>query len=231
MTIVWPILGGVLLAGIFQFIYGHADRWGWLAGQRQCLGDWWEAELRGCASGTVPTPVEPINSYSNLAYYAAGITVFVVVGTASSAVFAAAMTFLCIGSAMYHGLKTHKTAALDHAGMYGVFAALTIHTMAPEEAVWIPMAVGSGLAAWIFRYQFKAHLHSMMGLFLALTAVGAFYRGSVLLAGIAIGCFVLGFLIWNLGRRRIFGGRWAHGLWHLLTAAAMALMFMSMIPA
>lgn len=230
MTIVWPTLGGLFMAILLQFIYANADRWGWLAGQRQCMGEWWEAELRGCASGTVPTPVEPINSFSNLAYYAAGITVFMLVGTASSAVFAAAMTFLCIGSALYHGLKTIKTAALDHAGMYGVFAALTIHTMAPGEAVWIPMAVGAGLAAWVFRYQFKANLHSMMGLFLALTAVGAFYRGSILVAGISIACFAVAFLIWTLGRRRIFGGRWGHGLWHVLTATAIALMFMSMIP-
>ena len=115
MIAIWPIIGGIGLAGLLYFIYSNAAGWGWLAGQDQCMGNWWEAELRGCAAGNVPTPVEPINSYSNLAYYAGGITVFTLEGTASAAVFAAAMTFLCIGSALYHGFKTIKTAALDHA--------------------------------------------------------------------------------------------------------------------
>ncbi len=39
-----------------------------------CRGGWNEAELRGCQHGygTTGMPVEPVNTYSNLAYLAAG---------------------------------------------------------------------------------------------------------------------------------------------------------------
>ena len=225
MAIVGGVAGGLVLTAAFALIFRNAAGWGWLIDQRQCLGGWWEAEIEGCRTGSAGTPVEPVNTYSNLAYYAAGYTVFVLEGTMSSVVFALAMTFLCIGSAMYHGLKTIKAAALDHAGMYAVFTALAIHAMAPVPAAWIPMAVGSAAIAWFFRYRFEMNLHAVMGLLLGLTAIGAFFRGSTLLAGISMATFLTAFAIWTLGKRRIAGGRWGHGLWHLLTAAAIALMY------
>ena len=38
--------------------------------------------------------------------------------------------------------------------------------------------------------------------------------------------FALAFIFWNLDKKRVFPiKRWGHGLWHLLTGAAIALLF------
>lgn len=198
---------------------------------KPCRGDWWEAELRGCRNWTRHLPVEPVNTYSNLAYLAAGWIVFRHVGTLPAALFAFVMAYLCVGSALYHGVKTIWGAALDHSGMYAVFAALALYAMAPLNP-WIalPMLIGSAAAAYFLRYEFPGNISVRMGILLALALVGAIFRGHWQLGVISIGLFALAMAIWIMGKRRILWGRWGHGLWHLLTSAAIALMFVAFTP-
>ncbi len=202
-----------------------------MAGFKPCRGDWWEAELRGCQNWNQHLPVEPINTYSNLAYLAAGWVTFRHVGTLAAGLFAFVMAYLCIGSALYHGVKTIWAAALDHSGMYAVFAALAFYAMAPLHP-WIvlPMLIGSAAAAYLLRYEFPGNIAVRMGMLLALVLVGAIFRGHVWLGVGSIVLFAAAFAIWDMGKRRIFWGRWGHGLWHLLTASAIALMFVAFTP-
>ncbi|MEN8144223.1 MAG: hypothetical protein ABFS14_04665 [Gemmatimonadota bacterium] len=198
---------------------------------KPCRGEWWEAEIRGCQNWNKNLPVEPINTYSNLAYLAAGWLAFREVGTLPAGLFALVMAYLCIGSALYHGVKTVWAAALDHSGMYAVFAALAFYAMAPlHKWIIVPMLIGSVAAAYFLRYEFQGNVSVRMGIFLSLVLVGAVFRGDTWLGIGSIVLFLVAYGIWHMGKRRIFWGRWGHGLWHLLTAAAIALMFVALPP-
>ena len=198
---------------------------------KPCRGDWWEGEIRGCETWSKHLPVEPINTYSNLAYLAAGWITFRMIDTWPAVLFAVVMAYLCIGSALYHGVKTIWAAALDHSGMYAVFAALAFYAMAPLDPwIIVPMLIGSAAAAYFLRYEFQGNVAVRMGIFLSLVLVGAIFRGDAWLGVVGIVVFAVAFGIWTMGKQRVFWGRWGHGLWHLLTAAAIALMFVALTP-
>ena len=109
-----------------------------------CRGGWNEGELRGCKHGYTATgiPVEPVNTYSNLAYLAAGWVVYRTLGGGTALVFCSAMAFLCFGSALYHGVKTRWSARWDHGGMYAVVGGLGFYVMAAGDTweTWIMLA-------------------------------------------------------------------------------------------
>jgi hypothetical protein len=193
---------------------------------KPCAGDWWESEIELVCEAGRPTvrphrwPLQPVNTVSNLAYAVAGIVTALVMGTAVSWVFAGAMTLLCIGSSAYHSWPSTKTAALDHAGMYATFLALVFGSLLNVWWVVALIAVGG---AWVYRYAFTVNLNLMMGTFLAV--ILATKQNTMAL--IALGVFLLAMGAWQMDRRRWVLGRWGHGLWHVLTAAAIALMFVA----
>ena len=196
-----------------------------------CMGKWWEAEIEECQLNTGQLPVEPINTYSNLAYLAAGWVTFRTIGGLPAGMLALAMAYLCVGSALYHGVKTIWAAALDHSGMYAVFAALAFYAMAPLHPwIIVPMAIGSVAAAYFLRYEFAGKVEVRMGILLSLTFVAAIFRGHPWLGVGSMVLFGLAYAIWIMGKKRIFWGRWGHGLWHLLTAAAISMMFAGLTP-
>ncbi|UCF78803.1 MAG: hypothetical protein JSW03_00545 [Candidatus Eiseniibacteriota bacterium] len=199
---------------------------------KPCRGDWWEAYLRGCETWNgKPLPVEPINSYTNVAYLAAGWITFRLLDSPPSLVFALAMAYLCIGSALYHGVKTIWAAALDHSGMYAVFSALAIYAMAPDHRlILIPMIIGTLAAAYFLRYVFHGNVSVRMGLLLSLMLVGALLRGNSRLGLLSIGLFAGAMAVWQMDKKRILWKHWGHGIWHIFTAAAMAAMFLALTP-
>lgn len=194
---------------------------GWLGALKPCAGDWWESVLVGsCPGPSNRFPQQPVNSWSSFAYAVAGAVVLVVEGTPESRVFAVAMGLLALGSFLYHAWPTIRTAALDHAGMYAVFIALATYLVGGS---WWAMALGAGVGAYLFRFAFRLNLNVMMGTFLWFALVASWGP----LAWISVGLFGLAMSAWLLDRNRWLLGRWGHGLWHGLTAAAIALMYVA----
>lgn len=202
-----------------------------LTNVKACRGDWAEARLRKCELGIEFTgiPVEPLNSYSNLAYFAAGWVTLRIVGDAPSIVLGATLIFLSIGSTMYHGVKSMWGFRLDHAGMYAVFAALALYAIAPNHhAISYVMAGGALVAAVGFAFFMPGELSIRMGLLLAVVSVRAFLLGRPVIAGVSLGVFALAEVCWQLDKRTTVLGRFGHAIWHLATAAAISIMFMAM---
>jgi hypothetical protein len=228
-TLILVVVVALLLRVIYPMIQKSSSL---MTRFKPCRGEWWEAYLRGCENWNGKRlPVEPINSYTNVAYLAAGWTTFRLLDSPPSLVFAIAMAYLCIGSALYHGVKTIWAAALDHSGMYAVFSALAIYAMAPDHRlILIPMIIGTVGAAYFLRYVFHGNVSVRMGLLLSLTLVGALLRGNSQLGLLSIGLFAGAMAVWQMDKHRLLWKHWGHGIWHVLTAAAMAAMFFAMTP-
>jgi hypothetical protein len=226
----------LLVAGMAIVLWGALK---WIASTPRllkkvspCGGNWAEARIRHCEQGLSVTgiPAEPFNTWSNLAYLAAGWVTLRVLETRPAMVFAAAMALLCIGSSLYHGTKAIWASRVDQSGMYAVFAALAFYGIAPEHPdIGFVMGAGAFVMAIGFAFVFPGDLNARMGLLLLLLSARAFLLGSALLAGVSLGHFALAFALWNLDKRTAILGRFGHALWHVLTAAAMALMFMAIV--
>jgi len=189
----------------------------WLGVLKPGAGGWAEGSVR---PAMVRFPMQPVNSYSNATYPMAGWFVYGVVGTPESFVFALAMSVLGVGSFLYHAWPSTRTAALDNFGMYAVFISLTTFVVGGG---WLAMAVGASVGAYLLRYAFTLNLNVMMGVFLWFGVVATFPGRDVVLSIIA---FAVAFAAWQADRWRVrFVGRWGHGAWHVLTAAAIAFMF------
>jgi hypothetical protein len=235
-TFAWE--GSVILKTIGLLLLAALALWGllkWIASSPRlmtdidaCRGRWAEARLRSCEKGIGFTgvPVEPFNTYSNLAYLAAGWILYQITRTPPSLVLALALTLLCVGSSMYHGTKTMWGARLDHAGMYAVFGALAVYGVAPLHPVihWIMagVALGGGVG---FAFVVPGDLNARMGLLLGLMSIRAFLLGTPYLAAVSLGLFVLAFGAWLLDKRGKLLGRFGHAIWHILTAGAITTMF------
>jgi len=158
------------------------------------------------------------------------VAVVLIEGGPASAVMGAALCALGVGSFLYHGLKTLWANELDVAGMYVTFGALATHALAPAHpaTAWL-MALSGSLLAVLFVYVLPpVKLEVQMGMLLYFTALPAILTGASALAWTSLGLFVLGYLAWHLDRARApFIGLWGHALWHLLTAAAIALMYLA----
>ena len=87
-------------------------------------------------------------------------------------------------------------------------------------------AVGAAIA---FAFVFPGNLMVRMGLLLALMSVRAFLLGAPLLAGVSFGLFAMAMGAWLVDKKTEALGRWGHGMWHLLTAAAIAIMFVALV--
>lgn len=220
---------GFWLAGRMPSVHAALRRTGWAEGAL------W-------APATVTLPVEPINTWTNLAYHVVGWSVAVYAGLDAPAIlFGATGTILCICSAIYHGIPTDATQRLDHAGMYGaVGAGLAVYSVAPDTAdIAGPMIIAGVLGYARAPVVFAGRLNEMMGIALGLALCAAVYRGDPWLA---LGSLVVfapsAYVSLKLDRqlaahydpeategndaRRI---RWLHGAWHIGTAVAIGLMF------
>jgi hypothetical protein len=193
-----------------------------------CRGGWNEGELRGCQYGyaKVGIPVEPVNTYTNLFYLVAGWVAYRIIGTETALVFFCAMAFLCFGSALYHGVKTRWSARWDYGGMYAVMAGLTFYVITakhPYETVIV--LTGSILSGVILAWFLEGNLYARMGLLLAFITVGVMTHGNCALGWVSIGVFALAMVAWLVDKNTKVFGHIGHGIWHLFTAVALAIMF------
>lgn len=199
-----------------------------LTSAKACRGNWAEGRLRGCAGGLAVTgiPVEPLNTFSNLAYLAAGWIVASRFGNLPAAVLGASLTLLCFGSAMYHGTKAMWGARMDHAGMYAVFGSLAIYCIGPSQPALPYIMLGGAIVFAIgFAMVLPGDLNGRMGILLVLMSIRGFLLGRTLLSALSLGIFAVAFAAWQLDKRTTLLSRFGHAIWHVCTAAAIGLMF------
>ena len=203
-----------------------------------CSGGWYEAELLHCGQGLTELPQQPINTYTNLAYLAAGLYPGVLVGTPVAYVFAFTMAYLCLGSALYHGTSTRWSGMLDVTAIYVVFSALAVYAAA--ELINLPpwmtpglMFVIPGSVAYVLSPRYHQNMRAIIGIFLggayALLIIQMWVRG---LWGawpflvMSLAAFGLAYVFWTMDKKRTFPfPRWGHGFWHILTAIASGMLF------
>lgn len=199
---------------------------------KTCRGNWAEARLRHCEGGLAVTgiPVEPYNTFSNLAYFAAAWVLVRTFGTLPATVLAASLTLLGVGSAMYHGTKAKWGARLDHAGMYAVFGSLAIYCVSPAHSLAsYVMLAGAAAFAIGFALVAPGDLNARMGLLLVLVSIRGFLLGRTMLSAASLGLFVVAFIVWYVDQRSTLLNRFGHAIWHVCTAAAIALMFAAVV--
>jgi hypothetical protein len=234
-------LVGLALAAAFSRIRKDLARGFVIGSYVECDGEWQEALLNECHLGLARVPQQPVNTYTNLAYVAAGVLVGLLFDTGPAQVFMVSMTFLGLGSALYHGLSVRWAGHLDVLAIYWVFLGLLLYA-AGRLAGTDPTLTSAGMFVFaglfasflrLFRKDWSMNLKIglMLGPVLVLELVYVWLNGTPggnLRIGIAFALFATAFLVWVLDRKRWFRPRrWGHGIWHLFTAAAIALLFVA----
>lgn len=205
---------------------------------RACKGGWWEEKLNHCESGLVMLPQQPVNTYTNIAYLTGGAFLMFYLNTFPSMVFFITSLYLCAGSALYHATSTRWAGSLDVSAMYAMFSGLAAYSILKligleDSLAALVIFVAAILMGYLLRYKYKGNVHLKIGIFLGLTYVFLIWsmlrNNMSLLDGYLISSFalfVIAFTIWQLDKGRIFPiKRWGHGLWHLLTAVAISMLF------
>lgn len=243
---------GVVLFGflVARNLFKHLTPAAVLPDYKHCSGSWHEEELAHCESGLHQVPQQPINTYSNLAYLAAGVLVHFHLDTGPSFVFAVTMTYLAVGSTLYHATSTRWAGMLDVTGIYTVYSAIAVYAVATLfMGGWrytpIAMFVVAGVLATVLSRAGKPRqprpagrrggdrMRTVITISLGTAYVCVLARMArthqwddwhPLVASLA--AFVIAYLSWGLDRKRRFPiVPWGHGVWHVLTALASALVF------
>jgi predicted membrane channel-forming protein YqfA (hemolysin III family) len=230
------VFAGLILLTLFQYL--DPDHVG--ADYQPCRGGWHEAFLNHCEAGLLRIPQQPVNTYTNLAYLAAGLFIHLALGTGPSLVFAIGMLYLCVGSSLYHALSTAWAGMLDVTAIYVVFSSLAVFAAAAlVGAATSPLTAGvmflvAGLTAYFLSTRFRRQMNVVIGVFLGVTyllsllhmLLSGSWGGWPLLLGSLV-LFAIAFVVWHMDRAKSFPlPRWGHGLWHILTAVASALLFL-----
>lgn len=202
-----------------------------------CNGNWEEAFHYECPCGLKRLPQQPRNTYSNLAYLAAGLYIYFAIGTDTAFVFAVTMTYLCIASALYHATSTGWSSVLDQTAILAAFPAIAIFGIAAHldagnhPLTPLTMFVVAGLLSYFLSKHVRKYMRAVIAISLGLSYLllaGYMIRTHnvqprpYLVASLVL--FALGYLCWELDRRKKTA-LWGHALWHMLTAAASALIF------
>lgn len=190
-------------------------------------GGWWEDIL----VNRCRFPIAPINTFTNISYIIAGALCFILKPNLASAVFAAAMIFLGIGSALYHGTKEIWASRLDNAGMYAVFSSLVTYALSPNHPyIFIVMLAMAILSARLLAYgtNWKYLLNPIMGIFVCISIAAVALNGILFSAIASLLIFLVAYFVWWMDKTRRFTllPKWGHGLWHVLTAEAFLILFM-----
>lgn len=228
------IFSAFIFIALFKFIDPRIVRDAYVP----CLGDWHESELHNCQAGLFSVPQQPVNTYSNLAYLAAGLYPAVLLDTPVGYVFAFTMIYLCVGSSLYHATSTRWAGMLDVTAIYTVYSALLVYAASvllslPAWLVPGLMFVIAGALAYLLSPRYKRRMEFRIAIFLGgaylLVLLQMWMAGDwqhwPWLAGSFLS-FGIAYIFWNMDRARTFPlPRWGHGLWHILTAIASGLVF------
>jgi predicted membrane channel-forming protein YqfA (hemolysin III family) len=236
---IWLTVGAVAFAGfIFLATFRRLTPRIIQVDYKPCAGGWYESHLNNCQAGLFKIPQQPVNTYSNLAYLAAGVFIDCWLGTAPSFVFFGTMTYLCIGSSLYHATSTRWAGMLDVTAIYSAYSTLAVYslfTLLGVNAVITPFAMFfvAGGAAYFLSKHFRRDMNLKIGIFLGMayffSLVKMWSKGDWNAWPMLVGSFVsfgVAYIIWNMDVKRSFPiKRWGHGIWHILTALASGLLF------
>jgi predicted membrane channel-forming protein YqfA (hemolysin III family) len=200
-----------------------------------CNGNWHEGEVVGCTT-LKHIPQQPLNTHSNLAYLAGGLYMYFFLETEPAFVFAVTMTYLCIGSALYHATSTKWSGMLDVTGIFTVYTALLVYAIAAVAGVGMAhvtpmlMFVVAGLSAFLLSRRYARNMRTVIavglgGTFAALIVYMWLHHDWSALRYVLISLVLLAgaYTSWILDRARKLGPYpWGHGAWHVLTAAGSA---------
>jgi hypothetical protein len=204
---------------------------------RTCDGCWYEARLNDCEQGLTSLPQQPVNTYTNLAYLMVGVFVAAYFATPSSFAFMIAMTFLAIGSSLYHGLSSRWSGHFDVAAIYWVFGGLLLQSFGRlvglvDTPITILMVFGSGIGAAFLRLVLpKRMIPKIAGLLVFTYGFKVWHSWAsgltailILIASLLL--FLIAYLIWILDKKQLFlFRRVGHGLWHTFTAVSIGLLY------
>ncbi len=227
------ILAGLVLKAIFKKLDPAK-----VEEYRPCKGGWWEGKLNNCQAGLLMVPQQPVNTYTNVAYLAGGFFLMFKLQTLPSYVLGLASLYLCAGSALYHATSTRWAGSLDVSSMYAVFSSIAVYALSAllrtsDALAALLMFVAAALAAYLLRYKYHGTMEVKIGIFLAITYAlilwsrhrnqAALFDG-YLIATLVL--FALAEIAWLLDKAGKFPlPRWGHGVWHVLTAAAISILF------
>ena len=209
-----------------------------ISGYLPCKGGWWEAELNQCSAGLLRIPQQPVNTYTNVAYVFGGFFLLFRLNTLPSYILSLTLLYLCVGSALYHATSTRWAGSLDVSAMYAVFSAMTTYVVCrffsfDNSLVAFLMFIVAVLCGYLLRYKYRGNMSLKIGIFLVLIyifTIWSIVRNNRSLVSdyliVSLAMFVLAYLAWFLDRAKNFPlKRWGHGLWHVLTAAAISILF------
>jgi hypothetical protein len=167
-------------------------------------------------------PKEPRNTVSNVAYLVAGLTL-IPLGTGEAYVFTFLMAILAGGSFAFHGWDTPQTRKLDHYGMHAVFIALPLYGMGGPWWLLLPGAVVEALVTYRSK---RKDVTVGIGMLVGMAYLLAWFQGNRKLTLWSLGFFLVAFGVWWLDRQeKPVTGLWGHAAWHVLTSAAIVLLF------
>lgn len=233
---IFATIGAVIFAALVGYtFFNYVKPKDLEPGFDPCNGNWDEAFVVGCQTLT-RIPQQPINTHSNIAYLAAGLYMYFRLETEPAFVFAVTMTYLAIGSALYHATSTKWAGMLDVTGIFTVYTAMLVYAIAAVlgagQAHVIPMLMfaAAGLAAFALSRRYARHMRTVIavclgGTFLALAIYmwrrGDWSAGRYILISLVL--LAAAYTAWSLDRARKLGPiPWGHGAWHVLTAVGIA---------
>lgn len=233
-------VGAVIFAYlIFKTLFKYMTPDTVISNYKCCNGGWHEAKLAECDITLRRVPQQPINTWSNLAYLAAGLVIQFTVGNDAAFVFAVTMTYLCIGSTLYHATSTGWAGVLDVTAILTVFPSIAIYAaagyfrVANARGMPLVMFVAAGLIAFLLSKRANQYMRAVIAISLSTSYVILLAYilktdqwGLLWYLGGSLGLFVVGYVSWGLDKREKFPiTPWGHGVWHVATAAASALVF------
>lgn len=183
--------------------------------------------------GRCEVPIGPRNTYSNLAYILAGFAIFLTQTGPESILMCGALVLLGIGSWAYHAHKTYGTNVMDRIGMLLVAGCLVGMAYVPiGQPPELPMVAISLAFVLLFATVAKRmDISYPMGFVLVSVSVPTLTGGppdAKRWAAVALLSFMFAYAAWHVDKSQKTKWLWGHAVWHLLTAQAIALMYVAL---
>jgi predicted membrane channel-forming protein YqfA (hemolysin III family) len=238
IAIAFAVIGSVVVGISLWVVFRSLDPAS-IGQYRACKGGWCEAKLNHCESGLLRLPQQPVNTYSNIAYATGGLFLTFLLGTLPTYILSITALYLCVGSALYHATSTRWAGSLDVSSMYALFsalaayAALTLIGGLSDPLVALIMFAVAVLCGYFLRYRYRGNMSLKIGIFLVLTYVFTVWHlvrnGRSLVDGyliVSLVLFAVAYVAWNIDKiKNCPFRRWGHGIWHVLTAVAIFVLY------
>jgi len=162
---------------------------------------------------------EPWSTWTALVYVVLGVGFVLTFGTSKAILFGSTMVGLGVGTAWMHSQSKDDRElerTVDHAFIHAVFSVLLLNAIGAP--FWLMLA-GAGAATYILEAELNLPLRPLVGIYLSLMLVASIINGTFLTFLAGFGFLAVAFYIER------FGGDFWHGMWHLVTAPGIVILF------